>query len=203
MADQAASPRSMKAPVTAFAVGAAVALALGVFGRVHDPTIDGTTTLGYDTVLDMKVVVTALIGVLAILQLFGALWIYGKLGIKAPSWVGPLHRASGTLTVLLAIFVGYHCIWALGLEYGELHNGEPVPLRAVDPRRRGLRGVRRAHRQGDRGPLAPLPQLVPPPRRRPAAHRVPGRRRDVDRLVRRRTGLAQSLIRSRPPAVLS
>ena len=131
MTEQATAPRSMKAPVTAFAVGAAVALALGVFGRVHDPTIDGTTTLGYDTVLDMKVVVTAVIGVLAVLQLFGALWIYGKLGIRAPSWVGPLHRASGTIAVLLAIFVGYHCIWALGLEYGELHNGEPVPLRAV------------------------------------------------------------------------
>jgi hypothetical protein len=131
MTEQATAPRSMRAPVVAFAVGAAVALALGVFGRVHDPTIDGTTTLGYDTVLDMKVVVTAAIGVLVVLQLFGALWIYGKLGIKAPSWVGPLHRVSGTLALLLAIFVGYHCIWALGLEYGELHNGEPVPMRAV------------------------------------------------------------------------
>ena len=42
-----------------------------------------------------------------------------------------MHRASGTLTFLLAVFVGYHCLWALGLEYGELHNGEPVPARAV------------------------------------------------------------------------
>ena len=131
MADQAAPPRSMKPPVTAFVVGAAVALALGVFGRVHDPTIDGTTTLGYNTVLDMKVVLTAVIGVLVVLQLFGALWIYGKLGLKAPSWVGPLHRASGTITILLAVFVGYHCIWALGLEYGTIHTGEAVPLRVV------------------------------------------------------------------------
>jgi hypothetical protein len=131
MVETTAAPRSMRAPLVAFAVGAAVALALGVFGRVHDPTIDGTTTLGFQTVLDMKVVVTAAIGVLAVLQLVGALWIYGKLGIEAPGWVGPLHRASGTVAVLLAIFVGYHCIWALGLEYGELHNGEPVPVRAV------------------------------------------------------------------------
>jgi hypothetical protein len=131
MAETAASPRSMTVPLVAFAVGAAVALALGIFGRVHDPTIDGTTTLGYDTVLDMKVAVTAVIGVLAALQVVGALLIYGKLGIRAPSWVGSVHRASGILTFLLAVFVGYHCLWALGLEYGELHNGEPVPARAV------------------------------------------------------------------------
>ena len=131
MADTAAAPRSMTVPLVAFAVGAAVALALGIFGRVHDPTIDGTTTLGYDTVLDMKVVVTAVIGVLVVLQVVGALLIYGKLGIRAPSWVGTVHRASGTLAFLLAVFVGYHCLWALGLEYGELHNGEPVPARAV------------------------------------------------------------------------
>jgi hypothetical protein len=131
MAETATEPRSMTVPLVALAAGAAVALALGIFGRVHDPTIDGTTTLGYDTVLDMKVVVTGVIGVLVMLQLLGALWIYGKLGIRAPSWVGPLHRASGTTAFLLAVFVGYHCLWALGLEYGELHNGEPVPARAV------------------------------------------------------------------------
>jgi len=125
------APRSMAVPLAAFASGAAVAVALGVFGRVHDPTIDATTTLGYDTVLDMKVVVTAVIGVLVLLQLVGALLMYGKLGVRAPSWVGPAHRASGVIAFLLAVFVGYHCLWALGLEYGELHTGEPVPARAV------------------------------------------------------------------------
>ena len=125
------APRSMAVPLTAFAAGAAVAVALGVFGRVHDPTIEATTTLGYDTVLDMKVVVTAVIGVLVLLQLVGALLMYGKLGVRAPSWVGPAHRASGVIAFLLAVFVGYHCLWALGLEYGELHTGEPVPARAV------------------------------------------------------------------------
>ncbi len=118
-------------PLTAFAAGAVVALLIGVFGRVHDPTTDGTTTLGFDTVIDMKVVLTAVIGVLVVLQLIGALWIYGKLGIRAPRWLGTAHRVSGSLALLLSVFVGYHCLWALGLEYGELHNGEPVPARAV------------------------------------------------------------------------
>ena len=131
MADTTTAPKSLAVPLTAFAAGAAVALLLGIFGRVHDPTTDGTTTLGFDTVIDMKVVVTAVIGVLVVLQLIGALWMYGKLGIRAPSWLGTAHRASGTITFLLAVFVGYHCLWALGLEYGELHTGEPVPTRAV------------------------------------------------------------------------
>jgi hypothetical protein len=131
MADTAAAPKSMAVPLTAFAAGAVVALLLGVFGRVHDPTTDGTTTLGFETVIDMKVVVTAVIGVLVVLQLIGALWMYGKLGIRAPSWLGTAHRSSGTLAFLLAVFVGYHCLWSLGLEYGHLHTGEAVPARAV------------------------------------------------------------------------
>ena len=76
MADIATTPRNMTVPLVALAVGAAVALALGIFGRVHDPTIDGTTTLGFDTVIDMKVVVTTVIGVLVVLQVIGALLIY-------------------------------------------------------------------------------------------------------------------------------
>ena len=128
---QTAPQKSMAIPLTAFAVGAVVALLLGVFGKVHDPTIDGTTTLGFDTVIDMKVVVSSVIGVLAVLQVLGALWMYGKLGIAAPRWVGPAHRTSGTVALVLAVFVAYHCLWALGLETGTLHNGEKVPTRTV------------------------------------------------------------------------
>jgi hypothetical protein len=121
----------MAIPLTAVAAGALLALLIGVFGRVHDPTLDGTTTLGFDTVIDMKVVVSTAIGVLAVLQVIGALWLYGKLGIRAPSWLGKAHRASGTTALLLSVFVGYHCLWALGLESGTLDNGYEVPMRTV------------------------------------------------------------------------
>ena len=132
MAEAAPGPApSMAVPLTAFAAGAVVALLLGVFGTVHDPTLDGTTTLGFDTVLAMKVAVTCVIGVLAVLQLVGALWMYGKLGRPAPSWVGPVHRVTGALALLLTVFVAYHCLWALGLESGHLPDGEKVPLRTV------------------------------------------------------------------------
>ena len=121
---QTARQKSMAIPLTAFAVGAVVALLLGVFGKVHDPTIDGTTTLGFDTVLAMKVVLSVAIGVLAVGQVVGALWIYGKVGIRAPSWIGTAHRLSGTVALLLSVFVGYHCIWALGLQSGTVHHGD-------------------------------------------------------------------------------
>jgi hypothetical protein len=130
MADDTA-PKSVAIPLTAFAVGAVIALLLGIFGKVHDPTLDGTTTLGFDTVIDMKVIVSTVIAVLAVLQVIGALWMYGKLGMEAPPWLGRAHRASGTVALVLVMFVAYHCLWALGLESGTLEDGEKVPIRTV------------------------------------------------------------------------
>lgn len=121
----------MAVPLTATAVGAVVALLVGVFGKVHDPTLSGTTTLGFDTVIAMKVVLSTVVGVLAVLQVVGALVLYGKLGIRAPSWLGTAHRVSGTVALLLTVFVAYHCLWALGLESGTYESGEKVPTRTV------------------------------------------------------------------------
>lgn len=130
MADTA-EPKSLAVPLTAFAAGGAVALLVGVFGRVHDPTLNGTTDLGFDTVLEMKTAVTLVIAVLVVLQLIGALWMYGKLGGPAPRWLGAAHRATGALTLLLSLFVAYHCLWSLGFEVGHLPDGEEVPVRTV------------------------------------------------------------------------
>jgi hypothetical protein len=121
----------MATPLAAFVAGAVVALLVGVFGKVHDPTLQGTTTLGFRTVIDMKVAVASVIGVLAVLQVLGGLWIYGRLGSRAPGWVGTAHRISGAVAVVLTVFVGYSCIWALGFESGTLSDGEPVDTRTV------------------------------------------------------------------------
>jgi hypothetical protein len=118
-------------PLVAFAAGAVVALLVGVFGRVHDPTAAGTTTLGFPTVIEMKVVVSLVIGVLAVVQVLGALVMYGRLGITAPPWLGTAHRVSGAIAVVLSLFVAYHCLWALGLEAGRFADGESVPVRTV------------------------------------------------------------------------
>lgn len=130
MADTPAPP-TMAVPLTAVTAGAVVAVLLGAFGKVHDPTLDGTTTLGFRTVLDMKVVLTTAIGMLAVLQVVGALWLYGKLGIRAPSWLGAAHRISGTTALMLTVLVAYHCLWALGLETGRFPDGTKVPTRTV------------------------------------------------------------------------
>jgi len=123
--------KTMAIPLTAFAAGAVVALLIGVFGKVHDPSLEGTTTLGFDTVIGMKVVVSTMIGGLALLQVIGALWMYGKLGIRTPPWLGRAHRVSGVIALVLSVFVAYHCLWALGLETGTLEGGEKVPTRTV------------------------------------------------------------------------
>jgi hypothetical protein len=126
-----ARPKSIAVPVTAFVVGAVVAVLVGVFGKMHDPTTQGTTSLWFRTVIDMKVAVATVIGVLALWQIIGGLWIYGRLGRPAPSWVGGVHRVTGAIAVILSLFVAYSCLWALGLESGTLKDGEPVGTRTV------------------------------------------------------------------------
>ena len=126
---QPTAQKSMAIPLTAFAVGAVVALLVGVFGRLHQPTLSGTTTLGFTTVLAMKTVVAIVIAALVVFQLISALWIFGKIGAGAPSWVGKIHRATGASALLLSLFVAYHCLWSLGLEVGHLPDGEKVSVR--------------------------------------------------------------------------
>ena len=123
--------KGVAVPLTAFSVGAVVAFLVGVVGKVHDPSLRATTTLGFDTVIEMKVAVSTVIAALAVVQLIGALWMYGKLGIEAPAWLGTAHRLSGILAVALSVFVAYHCLTALGLETGTLKDGEKVPARTV------------------------------------------------------------------------
>jgi hypothetical protein len=45
--------------------------------------------------------------------------------------LGTAHRVSGTIALLLATFVAYHCLWALGLESGTLKDGQRVGTRTV------------------------------------------------------------------------
>jgi hypothetical protein len=100
-------------------VGAAVALALGVYGHVHDPT--GSSILGdglfFSATLNMKTWLATAVLVLACLQIFTAAWMYGRLPLSStPPWLPTAHKVSGTLAFLISLPVVYHCLWALGFQ---------------------------------------------------------------------------------------
>jgi uncharacterized protein DUF6529 len=104
--------------LVAAGLGAAVALALGAYGRVHTPTGSVITTFGFPSLLPMKAWFTTGVVVLAIAQLLSALAMWGKLpGFRhAPSWIAPAHRWTGTAAFLLSLPVAYHCLWTLGMQ---------------------------------------------------------------------------------------
>ena len=99
----------------ALLLGAIVAISLGVYGAVHDPTGHSLVTLFFTATINLKVWLATAAVLLAIFQVLSAAKFYGRLGAgHGPRWLGRVHRASGTLAFLLAIPVAYHCLWALG-----------------------------------------------------------------------------------------
>ena len=114
-ATTAERPASVKLLVAA-GIGAAVALALGVYGHVHDPSQKLVFTLFFSSTIAMKVWFATVSLAFAVVQVVSALWIYGKLPWRAPSWGGYLHRISGRLAFIISLPVAYHCLWSLGFQ---------------------------------------------------------------------------------------
>ena len=98
------------------AIGGAVALALGVYGRLHEGTAVAVNLAGFSGPLQAKSWLTTGAVFFGIVQLISALAVYGKLGFAAPSSAGTLHRWSGRIAFLLAVPVAVHCLYALGFE---------------------------------------------------------------------------------------
>jgi hypothetical protein len=99
-----------------FLIGCAVAVALGAYGSLHEPTGKAVNLAGFSSALAAKSWLAVVAVAFALVQLVSALAMYGKLGIAAPSWVGRLHRWSGRLAFLFAVPVAVHCLYALGFE---------------------------------------------------------------------------------------
>ncbi len=114
------------APVSAVAAGGLVSLLLGVYGAAHEPTFEAVATFGFGSMISMKVYLSLAVVVLALGQVVGALWLYGRLPLAAPAWLGNAHRGSGVLAILLSLPVAYHCLWSLGFQ-----SGGQTPLRVV------------------------------------------------------------------------
>jgi len=110
--------RSVRPLLVAAAIGGAVSLALGTYGRVHPPTGDTVESFGFDDVFVMKAWFGTAAAVLALLQLTSALWMWGRLPLagKPPAWVAAAHRWTGTVAFLLTLPAAYHCLWSLGFK---------------------------------------------------------------------------------------
>ncbi len=102
--------------LAAAAIGGALAVALGVYGHVHDPSQQLSFTLIFSSTISMKVWLATVAFALAVVQVLSALWVYGKLPGTAPAWAGTAHRISGRLAFIVSLPVAYHCLWSLGFQ---------------------------------------------------------------------------------------
>jgi hypothetical protein len=106
---------SLAQPLAVLAFGAVVALALGTYGRLHNPSGQTLFTLGFSSQLQMKAWLTTAALAFGGVQLVSALGMYGRLGPRAKApWWGPLHRTSGVIAFMCSIPVAAHCLWSLG-----------------------------------------------------------------------------------------
>lgn len=97
-------------------LGALVAVALGRYGSLHQPTGFAVGVAGFSGAMPMKVWLTTGAFLLAAVQLFSALVMWGRIRLNIP-WIAWLHRWSGRLAFLLTLPVAFHCLYALGARY--------------------------------------------------------------------------------------
>jgi Family of unknown function (DUF6529) len=120
-------PRTIRPPTTKtmllmgpLLAGAAVAVALGVYGRMHTPTGVAVNLAGFSGPQAAKTWLATVSAAFALVQLGSALVMYGKVRfVRAPSWIGGLHRWSGRIAFLVAVPVAVHCLYALGFQSAE------------------------------------------------------------------------------------
>lgn len=107
-----ASPTGVFVPLLA---GAAVAVGLGVFAKVHEPQFFSVNVAGFSSPTSVKSWLATLAAALAVTQLVTAAAMYGKLSLPVPGrMLGRAHVWSGRLAVLVSVPVAVHCLYALG-----------------------------------------------------------------------------------------
>jgi hypothetical protein len=123
MADTVATPArtsgdAARRLVAVLLVGGAISLALGVYGKVHDPTHEQPYTWFFSSTIQLKVWFATAALVLAVVQVLLGMRLYDKISIprRAPSWLSDAHRLTGTLAFVITLPVAYQCLWALGFQ---------------------------------------------------------------------------------------
>jgi hypothetical protein len=103
------------------AIGTLVAVGLGVYGRVHEPTFFAINLAGFSSGVAVKAWLGTAAFLLVLVQLASSMLMYGRFPrIRAPHWMPALHRWSGRVAVLLTVPVAVHCLYALGFQGGSL-----------------------------------------------------------------------------------
>ncbi|OBA98754.1 hypothetical protein A5662_16005 [Mycobacteriaceae bacterium 1482268.1] len=106
--------------LAAVLLGAAVAIGLGAFGRIHEPQFFSVSVAGFSSGTAVKTWLATLAVTLAVSQLVSAFVMYRLVpGGRAPSWIGIAHVWSGRLAVLATVPVAVHCLYALGFQSGD------------------------------------------------------------------------------------
>lgn len=103
--------------VVALALGALVAVVMGVYGSTHEPTGEALNLAGFSDGLHAKAWLGSVAFVLAIVQVLSAMAMWGRLpGFTAGRGTAIMHRWSGRVAVLVSLPVAAHCLYALGFQ---------------------------------------------------------------------------------------
>jgi Family of unknown function (DUF6529) len=100
--------------LAALLAGCAVALALGLYARLHHPANYALDVGGFSSPLYAKAWLTTIAVVFAIVQLITGVQLSRRQAASA--WLVGLHRWSGRIAILLTVPVLIHCIYALGFQ---------------------------------------------------------------------------------------
>jgi hypothetical protein len=102
----------------ALLIGVAVAIALGVYAKLHRAALRPVFLVGFSGMLQLKTWLATGALVLVLVQLATALWMWGRLpgAGRAPRWTPTVHRWSGSVAFVLTVPVALHCVWSLGLQ---------------------------------------------------------------------------------------
>lgn len=115
--DRESGPRGAAVYLAPALAAAAVAVALGAYGRLHDPAGTAFNLAGFSSTGAVKSWLASAAFAFALVQLASALAMYGRIpALRDASWTGPLHRWSGRAAFLLAVPVAVHCLYALGYQ---------------------------------------------------------------------------------------
>jgi hypothetical protein len=101
--------------LVAFAIGTLAAVALGVYGRLHEPTGQAVNLAGFSSGFAVKAFLATVAMVLAVVQTITAMALFGRIPLTG-AWVGAVHRWSGRLAVAVTVPVAVHCLYALGFQ---------------------------------------------------------------------------------------